>query len=181
MSQLPEDAEIMEDFAVDELDNEAISNEADTNNEANFEVEDAEVAAVPNTLAQDEQLETLRQQLHGGAPQGTQLPPVEEQAQHQLEIPSIRSTPLNEFNRSQALLSLAFPTLYPEGRAEFVKNRLRPIKYAEYIEHALRWHDGRFARHPSFRFVVFNTLMRTQVSTYSVDCFTWLSTILIIT
>ncbi|KAF5128359.1 ATP-dependent DNA helicase pif1 [Metarhizium anisopliae] len=26
----------------------------------------------------------------------------------------------------------------------------------------MRWHDGRFARHPTFRFVAFNTLMRSQ-------------------
>ena len=133
---------------------------------------------MPNTLAQDDQLETLRQQVHSGA-QDTELPPVQSQrAQHQLEIPSIRSTPLNEFNRSQALLSLAFPTLYPQGRAEFVKTRLRSIDYAEYIEHALRWHDGRFARHPSFRFVVFNTLMRAQVSIHFDDCFAWHGTVL---
>ncbi|KAM4061451.1 PIF1-like helicase [Hirsutella rhossiliensis] len=28
----------------------------------------------------------------------------------------------------------------------------------------MRWHDGRFARHPTFRFVAFNTLMRSQRS-----------------
>ncbi|KAG7403961.1 hypothetical protein Forpi1262_v018642 [Fusarium oxysporum f. sp. raphani] len=53
-------------------------------------------------------------------------------------------------------------TLFPRGQADFVEPRLRPIKYADYIQHALRWHDGRFARHPTFRFVVFNTLMRAQ-------------------
>ena len=174
LNQLPEDAEIIRDFAVDELDDEVIDNEA--NNEADSG--ETEAAAVPNTLAQDDQLETLRQQVHSRVPQDTQLPPVQSQAQHQLEIPSIRSTPLNEFNRSQALLSLAFPTLFPQGRAEFVKTRLRSIEYAEYIKHALRWHDGRFARHPSFRFVVFNTLMRAKVSLHFDDCFTWLGTVL---
>jgi ATP-dependent DNA helicase PIF1 len=168
LSNLPEDAEAIGDFAVDELDDEVIGDDANNEADDGADNQDVEVAAVPNTLAQDEQLETLRQQVHGRAPEGTQLPPVQsQQAHHQLEIPSIRSTPLNEFNRSQALLSLAFPTLYPEGRAEFVRPRRRPIKYAEYIEHALRWHDGRFARHPSFRFVVFNTLMRTQVHSHS--------------
>ena len=29
------------------------------------------------------------------------------------------------------------------------------------------WRDGRFARHPRFRFVAFNTLMRRQISTRS--------------
>ena len=167
LDQLPEDAEVIEDFAVDELDNEVLGNEADREAGADNEAEDVEVSAVPNTVAQDEQLETLRQQVHGGAPRGTQLPPVQEQVQNGLEIPSIRSTPLNEFNQSQALLSLAFPTLYPEGRAEFVRPRRRPIKYAEYVKHTLRWHDGRFARHPSFRFVVFNTLMCIQAHSHN--------------
>ncbi|KAM4055113.1 PIF1-like helicase [Hirsutella rhossiliensis] len=31
----------------------------------------------------------------------------------------------------------------------------------------MRWHDGRFARHPTFRFVAFNTLMRSQARTRS--------------
>ncbi|KAH7460893.1 hypothetical protein FOMA001_g19400 [Fusarium oxysporum f. sp. matthiolae] len=88
--------------------------------------------------------------------------PVRQPTQHQLEMPDIRRTPVNEFNRSQALLSMAFPTLFPRGQADFVEPRLRSIKYADYIQHALRWHDGRFARHPTFRFVVFNTLMRAQ-------------------
>ncbi|OAA37048.1 telomere-associated recQ-like helicase [Metarhizium rileyi] len=48
------------------------------------------------------------------------------------------------------------------GRADFVEPRLRSIEYKDYIEHAMRWHDGRFARHPTFRFVAFNTLMRSQ-------------------
>ncbi|KAJ0118553.1 Uncharacterized protein HZ326_31856, partial [Fusarium oxysporum f. sp. albedinis] len=54
------------------------------------------------------------------------------------EMPDIRRTPVNEFNRSQALLSMAFPTLFPRGQADFVEPRLRPIKYADYIQHALR-------------------------------------------
>ncbi|KJZ72187.1 hypothetical protein HIM_08452 [Hirsutella minnesotensis 3608] len=85
----------------------------------------------------------------------------------QLEVLYVRfitacSLPINEFNRSHALLSLAFPCLFPDGRADFVEPRLRSIEYKDYIEHAMRWHDGRFARHPTFRFVAFNTLMRSQ-------------------
>ncbi len=49
-----------------------------------------------------------------------------------------------------------------EPELEGVEPRLRSIEYKEYIEHAMRWHDGRFARHPTFRFVAFITLMRAQ-------------------
>ena len=61
LSQLPEDSEISRVFAVDELDDEVIDNEAD--NEADSG--DMETGAVSNTLAQDEKLETLHQQVHG--------------------------------------------------------------------------------------------------------------------
>jgi hypothetical protein len=79
-------------------------------------------------------------------------------------MPEIHSTPLSEFNRSQALLSLTFPSLYPEGKGEFVMPRQRSIDYDVYLRHAMRWRDGRFARHPRFRFVAFNTLVRRQIS-----------------
>ena len=81
-------------------------------------------------------------------------------------MPSIRRTPLNEFNRSQALFSLAFPTLYPRGEADYIEPRLRPISYQDYLEHAMRYFDGRFARHPTWRFVAFNTLMRKQARSH---------------
>jgi hypothetical protein len=85
--------------------------------------------------------------------------------QNQLTLPSFRSTPISKFNRSQALLSLVFPSLFPRGDAEFTLPRFRNVKYSEYVKHLLKYKDGRFARHPRFRYVVFNTLMRRQVNT----------------
>jgi len=76
----------------------------------------------------------------------------------------IRHTPINEFNQGQALLSWAFPTLYPYGRGDIATPRLRTIPYDVYLAHCMRYHDGRFAQHPRFRFVAFNTLMRFQVN-----------------
>jgi ATP-dependent DNA helicase PIF1 len=32
-----------------------------------------------------------------------------------LSVPTIAETPINEFNRTEPLLSLAFPTLFPTG------------------------------------------------------------------
>ncbi|KAJ0127418.1 Uncharacterized protein HZ326_29480 [Fusarium oxysporum f. sp. albedinis] len=67
-------------------------------------------------------------------------------------LPSIRRTPINEFNRSHPLLTLAFPSLYPDGKADF-----------DYLAHAMRWQDRRFARHKTRPFVALNTLLRAQV------------------
>ncbi|KAM4062490.1 PIF1-like helicase [Hirsutella rhossiliensis] len=85
------------------------------------------------------------------------------QTLHRMPLPSIRRTPIDEFNRSQPLLTLAFPTLYPDGKADFVEPRLRNITYQDYLGHAMRWHDGRFARHKTWPFVALNTLLRAQV------------------
>ncbi|KAM4055512.1 ATP-dependent DNA helicase [Hirsutella rhossiliensis] len=72
--------------------------------------------------------------------------------------------PIDEFNRSQPLLTLAFPTLYPDGKADFVEPRLRSIAYQDYLGHAMRWHDGRFARHKTWPFVALNTLLQEAMA-----------------
>ncbi|XP_044718863.1 PIF1-like helicase domain-containing protein [Hirsutella rhossiliensis] len=146
LSQLPEDGNAVDAIPQSQVEAADVGPEEDQ--EAEPELEDA--AAVPDLLAKDTELDALRSVL---APRA---------GQHGLRLPNIRHTPINEFNRSHALLSLAFPCLFPDGRADFVEPRLRSIEYKDYIEHAMRWHDGRFARHPTFRFVAFNTLMRSQ-------------------
>lgn len=82
-------------------------------------------------------------------------------------MPSIRHTPLNEFNRSQCLLSLACPSIFPQGMADFAYPREREISYQDYLEHAMKWEDGRFARHHTFRYIALNTLMRLQARGHS--------------
>ncbi|KJZ68728.1 hypothetical protein HIM_11880 [Hirsutella minnesotensis 3608] len=161
LSQLPEDGNVLDTVPQSQVEAADVGPEEDQ--EAEPDLEDA--AAVPDLLAKDTELDALRSILAGeseadtGQPLATGSPG---QAQHELQLPNIRHTPINEFNRSHALLSLAFPCLFPDGRADFVEPRLRSIEYKEYMEHAMRWHDGRFARHPTFRFVAFNTLMRSQ-------------------
>lgn len=124
---------------------------------------------MPNSIAAQAELERLRQQLQGDHQQA-HVPPVQVPLQEagppraQPEMPNTRMMPLNEFNRSQPLRSLAFPTLFPRGQADFMDPRIRPTKYNEYIKLCLQWHDGRFARHPRFRFIAFNTLMRQHVN-----------------
>ncbi|KAK8912669.1 hypothetical protein VCV18_012348 [Metarhizium anisopliae] len=158
LSQLPEDGNVVDAIPQSQVEAADVGPEEDQ--EAEPELEDA--AAVPDLLAKDTELDALRSILAGEPEANAMQPLATGRAQHELQLPNIRRTPINEFNRSHALLSLAFPCLFPDGRADFVEPRLRSIEYKDYIEHAMRWHDGRFARHPTFRFVAFNTLMRSQ-------------------
>jgi len=161
LAQLPENGDVQDQIVVQET--AAVDEDVDTDH-LELGEEEREVAAIPDLIANHSELEQMQRE--AGVAAGVQAV-----APH-LTQPAFRSTPLNEFNRSQALLSLAFPTLFPTGEAEFVTPRLRHVSYADYIEHLMKYHDGRFARHPRFRYVVFNTLMRRQVnkkSTYFVN------------
>ncbi|EEU34868.1 uncharacterized protein NECHADRAFT_98098 [Fusarium vanettenii 77-13-4] len=124
---------------------------------------DADASAIPDLQVTDTELNALQSRLLHSTPDPERMADLEHippnaQAQHQMPLPSIRRTPINEFNRSQPLLTLAFPTLYPDGKADFVEPRLRS-------------QDGRFARHKTWPFIALNTLLRAQVrkrSNYSV-------------
>lgn len=159
ISVLPEDGDVLDEVAAVDV-TDPLSTDLGVTENDDVEPDEVDQSAVPDLLPEDTEMEALHSHILGA--ERDEPIPVRPSTQHQLEMPDIRRTPINEFNRSQALLSLAFPTLFPRGQADFVEPRLRPIKYADYIQHALRWHDGRFARHPTFRFVVFNTLMRAQ-------------------
>jgi ATP-dependent DNA helicase PIF1 len=77
-----------------------------------------------------------------------------------LLAPSIRSTPINEAARKDRIFAMAFPTLYPTGQADFNAPRLRKVDLNDYAQHLMCFSDGRFRRHPRWRFLVFNMLMR---------------------
>jgi ATP-dependent DNA helicase PIF1 len=82
-----------------------------------------------------------------------------------LTAASYDPAPLSKFNNSQALLSLSFPGLFPFGLAKFTTPRIRGIKYPLFVRHLFLYKDGQFQRHPRFRYVIFNTIMREQVNT----------------
>jgi hypothetical protein len=109
-----------------------------------------ESAAVPDLVPDLGEFEALRQQIQQRTRDAF------------LSMGSIRRTPIHEFNRQEALLSLAFPSLYPTGAAEFVAPRMREVSFASYAKLMMCYQDGRFARHPRFRYAVFNTLLRKQ-------------------
>src|SRR6266568_6602629 len=56
----------------------------------------------------------------------------------------------------------AFPTLFLYGKADFDMPRSRMVTLAAYAKHMLQYQDGRFGRHPLFRYYVFNRIIREQ-------------------
>jgi hypothetical protein len=146
----------------------------DTTDETDFDSVEGleslvEVSAVPDLAPKDTDLEALRGRLqvdYGYREPAVRADPARSVQGH-IVMPRLHQTPLDEFNRSQKLLSLAFPTLYPQGKADFLEPRMRSVDYKVYIKHMLLYIDGRFARHPRFRYVAFNTLMRRQINTRS--------------
>ena len=148
LDRLPDDGDVMEQVLSQSVDPDSAPASVETDapdDDDDYPV----VAAVPNFLAQDTEINAVRDMLG---------------RRTHLTLPEFRMTPINEFNRSQALLSLAFPTLFPLGAAEYTLPRMRSVPYEQYARHLMKHESGRLARHPRFRYVVFNTIMRHQAS-----------------
>ena len=67
--------------------------------------------------------------------------------------------PINEFV-TEGYISCAFPTLFPTGAGDFLAPRERVVTVGNYFKHLMRYDDGRFARHPRFRYFALNSEMR---------------------
>ena len=76
-----------------------------------------------------------------------------------LPWPSSSGTPINEFT-TEGYMSCAFPSFFPTGAADFVAPRPRTVTIGNYFKHLMQYHDGRFAKHPRFRYFALNTEMR---------------------
>jgi hypothetical protein len=167
LDALDDDAFVDDEMVIHEIDEEAADNDDQPryNQDASkFEDEDLdpEVVGVPDLHAENDELAELQTQLRqSGAVRNVGRQP---RRKPHMSMPTPDQTPLSEFNKSHPLLSWAFPSLYPQGRAEFVDNRMREATYPEYVRHLLLYKDGRFAQHPRWRYVVFNTMMRTKVN-----------------
>ena len=57
-------------------------------------------------------------------------------------------------------MMLAFPSLFPTGAADFSAPRLHPVTIGYYFKHLMMYKDGRFGKHPRFRYFALNTEMR---------------------
>lgn len=135
--------------------NPANSVEADTDTDSD---DGFDSGAVP-ALDVDRDIEDLRRQV--GA-RGRTLGSRQPEQRPALTWPNVEERPLSEWVESQAILSLAFLSLYLRGLAEVNQPRDRNVSYRQYVLHLLKYKDGRFASHPRWRYVVFNTEMRIQ-------------------
>ena len=91
-------------------------------------------------------------------------------------VPGSRANPLNweldidtKVNeRTPGYWSMAFPTLIPDGIGEFNMSRSFAFScLSAWAKHCLWWHDGRFAKHPYFKFVAMNIIQRQQAQKQS--------------
>lgn len=92
---------------------------------------------VPNLPTTRREMEEVRSLLHLG--EGRTIP--------NIQWPSISTSPINEYT-TEGLFAMAFPTLYPQGKATFKQQRIKDVKLHEYAQHLLRFHDNRFGQHP---------------------------------
>lgn len=83
------------------------------------------------------------------------------QKQSPVMWPPQGSTPVDEFH-SEGYFTLAFPTLYPTGDADFTVPRHRTVTIGNYFKHLMLYKDGRFSKHPRFRYFALNTEMRRR-------------------
>ncbi|KAJ7040144.1 hypothetical protein C8F04DRAFT_948875, partial [Mycena alexandri] len=104
---------------------------------------------VPNVTTAQTELE----QLHAAAFHNDS-PPI-------LTMPAVHGTPINEYS-GQAIAINAFPSLFPTGMADFGAHREIKVTMKEWAAHLMRFKDGRFARHPRFRYWALNTVLRHQ-------------------
>ena len=112
LSPLPEDGNVLDDIPQSQVEAADVGPEEDEEAEPDLEDE----AAVPDLLAKDTELDALRSILAGEPEAEPRLSTsFQEQVQHELQLPNIRRTPINEFNHSHALLSLAFPCSFLTG------------------------------------------------------------------
>ena len=78
-----------------------------------------------------------------------------------LEVPTVRQTPLSKRSAS-FIIRGAFPTLFPYSKVDFNILRSRIVTLAAYTKYMLKYQDGRFSRHPLFRYYIFNQIIREQ-------------------
>ncbi|KAJ6564861.1 hypothetical protein DFH09DRAFT_919882, partial [Mycena vulgaris] len=76
-----------------------------------------------------------------------------------LTMSTVYGTPINE-HMGRSIAIDAFPSLFPTGKADFASTREIPVTMTEWAAHLIRFEDGRFARHPRFRYWALNTIMR---------------------
>jgi hypothetical protein len=86
-----------------------------------------------------------------------------------LAWPQLRTYRFSQQATNSRIFSLAFPTLFPRGLADWalVRIRARQLSFHDWIVHLLKYDDSRFARHERFRYAAFNLWYREISSSRS--------------
>lgn len=72
--------------------------------------------------------------------------------------------PLRDLNRTRPLFSLAFPSLFPDGKGEFVACRQTQVTFIDWLRHMLMQSSRAFVHHVDFMFVAINVLRDSQIA-----------------
>jgi hypothetical protein len=102
---------------------------------------------IPNLNGPQTELEQLKAAAHPNEPI--------------IAMPSIADDPISEWNRIKIAVG-AFPALFPTGLADFNEFRTSKVTFIQWAAHLLRYEDGRFAKHPRFRYWAMNTFLRDE-------------------
>ena len=147
MSQLPDDGDLtdkcgvgIEDTAEKQEEEELPSEDTDPTDVATF---------IPVVARKMTEKETIRKSVHHRQPTEDQIVP----------WPENGSVPIDEF-KTEGYISCAFPMLFPTGEADYLAPRLQSVTVGMYFKHLMMYGEGRFAKHPRFRYFALNTEMR---------------------
>ena len=90
-----------------------------------------------------------------------------EKVKHLLQWPERAQQPASEFN-TPGLWTMSYPTLFPTGKADLSNiggnGMLKDVLLQDWAEHLLQWKDHRFAKHPRWRYHVFNMVQRRRAA-----------------
>ena len=100
---MPEDGSVIDQILSEDVANESVEDDTDIPAEADY----PETVAVSDMTVSESEVQQLRQQL------------VTAQNPLHLTLPDPRSTPISEYKTTLPLLSLALPTLFPSGKADY--------------------------------------------------------------
>ena len=89
---------------------------------------------------------------------------------HPLPWPS-SGPALSEYT-TEGLFSMAFPSLFPFGAADFTTPHRSKLELYEWVKHLMHYRDSRFATHPRFRFFALNLIFRHRAMSRSKFLFT---------
>jgi len=135
------------------------------------EVGDHDVEKQPSEVGSQEEScceeGTARGQEEGSAPDFVSARPGSKQTKYpRVDPPPVEDEPGQAVREdTPGYIAQAFPKLFPHGAGDFhcLRGGMRKLlKFEEWGRFVLLWHDGRFIRHPRFRYWLLDTVLRTM-------------------